>query len=362
MWNDTFYLDHAVPFGATSSNGLFGRCGDAMAIILSKRTNCRVFKWVDDFLIIRVPCPPNHPTAHHLTTEDDIYAIAHPLGWPWKEVKTHPFASIFAYLGFEWDLSHKLVNIPPAKREKYLVRLRAWRLAPSVSLKDTQAVIGTLVHCCLVITEGRPRLAGIIALGAIFPQAWGQRFTKLRPSPRALDDVDWWISRLASGPFHCPLTPPPPLNDIPIYSDASTSFGLGVVVNGKWSSWRLLHGWKTKDRGIGWAEAVAVELALETAITLGITDASIIMHCDNQGIVHAWRAGRSRNVEQNLVITRIAARAAEHNLWVNLVYINTTDNPADKPSRGVAPADLAHHYNPISIPRDLVSELHPYYP
>ncbi|EUC61982.1 reverse transcriptase/ribonuclease H, putative [Rhizoctonia solani AG-3 Rhs1AP] len=351
MWNNQFYVDHAVPFGAASSNGLFGRCGDAMEIILSKRTNCRVFKWVDDYLVIRTPLLPPHPAAHRLTTEDDIYTIAKPLGWPWKEVKTHPFATIFAYLGFEWDLSHKLVSIPLAKREKYLVRLRTWKSTPSVSLKDTQAVIGTLVHCCLVITEGRPRLAGIIAFGAIFPQAWKQRFTKLRASPRAQDDIDWWITRLSNGPFHCSLAPPPPPVDIPIYSDASTSFGLGIVIDGKWSSWKLLHGWKNKDRGIGWAEAVAVEMALETVIAQGLTDASISMHCDNQGIVHAWKAGRSRNVEQNLVITRIAARAAEHNLWVNLIYVNTAANPADKPSRGLTPPGLIHHYNPITIPR-----------
>ncbi|CEL58626.1 similar to polyprotein [Rhizoctonia solani AG-1 IB] len=360
MWEENFYLDHAVPFGATSSNGLFGRCGDAMAAILSRRTSCRIFKWVDDFLIIR---PPTHATDTLVTTtEDSIYAIAQPLGWPWKPSKTTPFASSFTYLGFEWNILSRTVKIPPKKCAKYLDRLHTWLSSSSVTLKDTQALIGTLIHCCLVIPDGRSRLTGVITFSSHFPQCWSKRFHRIQPSVQPRHEIEWWIKRLLEGPVHHTLSKPPPPNYMTIHSDASTSFGIGIVLDNHWSAWRLLQGWKSKDRGIGWAEAVGVELALEAVIAQGVSNASITMNCDNQGVVFAWKAGRSRNAEQNLVLMRITSRAAEHNLWLNLKYIDTSANLADKPSRGLLPPDLIHLFNPFTVPHHLINNLHPFHP
>jgi hypothetical protein len=147
-----------------------------------------------------------------------------------------------------------------------------------------------------------------------------------------------------------------------IHSDASTSFGIGIVLDNHWSAWRLLQGWKSKDQGIGWAEAVGVELALEAVIAQGVTNASITVNCDNQGVVFAWKAGRSRNAEQNLVLMRITSRAAEHNLWLNLKYIDTSANLADKPSRGLQPPNLIHLFNPFAVPHHLINNLYPFHP
>ncbi|KAF8593610.1 hypothetical protein BDV93DRAFT_460731, partial [Ceratobasidium sp. AG-I] len=49
---DQFWIDHCLPFGATSSSGVFGRIGDAMAIIYFMLGFGIIHKWVDDFLFI----------------------------------------------------------------------------------------------------------------------------------------------------------------------------------------------------------------------------------------------------------------------------------------------------------------------
>lgn len=55
-WEGMFWVDHCVPFGAASSNGIFARCGDAIARIFERLGMGPVFKWVDDFLFL--PSPP----------------------------------------------------------------------------------------------------------------------------------------------------------------------------------------------------------------------------------------------------------------------------------------------------------------
>jgi hypothetical protein len=58
-----------------------------------------------------------------------------------------------------------------------------------------------------------------------------------------------------------------------IWVDASTSWGIGLLVSGKLVvAWRLVEGWKTVVWDIGWAKTITIELgALWIAVT-GIFD------------------------------------------------------------------------------------------
>lgn len=76
--------------------------------------------------------------------------------------------------------------------------------------------------------------------------------------------------------------------------DASTSWGIGLLINKQWAAWKLLLNWDTNGRDIGWAESIAVELA-----TLWVTeqqhfDAEITIHGDNTSVIaNAYKKGRS---------------------------------------------------------------------
>jgi len=43
--------------------------------------------------------------------------------------------------------------------------------------------------------------------------------------------------------------------------DALTSWGIGLYVGGRWAIWKTLCGWAKDGQDIGWAEAIAIELA-----------------------------------------------------------------------------------------------------
>ncbi|KAG8706002.1 hypothetical protein FRC11_008584, partial [Ceratobasidium sp. 423] len=85
-WGDDFYVDAFLPFGVASANGIFGCPGDAM--------------WVDNFLFIQAPRLQDDNDSPPRFSILAIYELAESLGWPWKHVKTVPFANIFTYLGF----------------------------------------------------------------------------------------------------------------------------------------------------------------------------------------------------------------------------------------------------------------------
>ncbi|KAJ1299743.1 hypothetical protein OPQ81_007329 [Rhizoctonia solani] len=349
-WEGNFYVDGFLPFGAASASGIFGRLGDAMAHIYTALGFGTVLKWVNDFLFIQAPPTSEHHDGPIPFSMDAIYEVTATLGWPWKLSKSVPFANCFVYLGFQWDIAQRRVSLPPAKREKYLARTREWLFRASVSLNESEKSVGSLMHCTLAIPDGCPRMAGLIAFQATFPRSHGKRFLRKVISETARCDVEWWIAKLSSDSCDSSIARPPPESRVHVSSDASTSFGLGVVIDNQWWSWRLLGGWKSNNRDIGWAEAVALELAIDGVIALGIRNASIVCHCDNQGVVYAAAIGRSRNVQQNVTFIRILDKAASAGLHITIRYIKSAENPADEPSRGVAPTSGVPSTVHIPIP------------
>ncbi|QRV96827.1 Reverse transcriptase domain protein [Ceratobasidium sp. AG-Ba] len=297
-----------------------------------------VHKWVDDFLSIQ--SPPGQFSPSEPNTFGDmqaIYDVADQLGWCWKRSKTRPFSTSFTYLGFAWDVTSRLVQIPDPKQHKYTERLKVWARQAKVTLKECQHLLGSLIHCCLVIPDGRPHLSGLIDFIAGFPHADKLRFLARKSTDRASSEADWWINKLSEPSLAFTISATPPRLNLRIYMDASSSFGLGVIFNNEWQAWRLLHGWDKDRRNIGWAEAVAVKLAVSWIAARGFRNVSSTVYCNNQGVVYAWKAGRSRNPQQNDAIMRALACCIEHNLRVDLVYVNTSNNPADRPSRGLQP-------------------------
>ena len=142
------------------------------------------------------------------------------------------------------------------------------------------------------------------------------------------------------------------------FVDASTGWGIGLVLNGQWLAWPFREGWKAEGRDIGWAEMVAVELAVRTLVAGGRRGQHVILHSDNEGVVGALRAGRSRGTEQNAILRRIVALFQEHGLWVTTEWVSTRENPADAPSRGVFPKTGSLLGHPPSLPRHLRPYLH----
>ncbi|PPQ94515.1 hypothetical protein CVT25_014169 [Psilocybe cyanescens] len=305
-WQDLYYIDHAAPFGAASSGGVFGRTADALMAVFRSRAIIAA-NWVDDFVFFRSSkpnistSPPPTSMLHSYYTLETIYSITSPLGWPWKLSKTRPFAEIFKYLGFLWSLKHKTVQIPDDKKTRYLEKLLPWVKDQKFTLQEAESIFGTLVHCSLAVPEGRSRLPALSRFVSSFSRSTSP-FIRRSPNISVLNDITWWRECLKQKFCGSSLAPPPPQSPVEFWVDASTDWGIGIVFNGEWNSWKLRKNWKANGRNIGWAEFVAIEIGLLHAIHLGHTNVHFLIRSDNQGVIEAIKGGKSRSAQQNTVL------------------------------------------------------------
>jgi hypothetical protein len=147
-----------------------------------------------------------------------------------------------------------------------------------------------------------------------------------------------------------PIRHRPPPSSCKIYVDASTSWGVGLLVDGRWQAWQLSDGWHSDGRDIGWAEMLAVEMALLTLIAGKFPPATYTILSDNSGVVGAFSASYSRNSHQNSILRHILILMREHDIWLDTLWIPSEKNLADGPSRGNLPSQSSRIRTTVSIP------------
>ena len=138
-----------------------------------------------------------------------------------------------------------------------------------------------------------------------------------------------------------------------LFVDASTSWGIGIVIAGKWAAFKLHENWKVEGRDICWLETVAVEILVYILEAMGITNTILLIHSDNQGTIGSLGKGRSRNFHINLSICRTYVVLASLLITPELVYITSANNPADPISRGELGSTETRISTSFSLPGEL---------
>lgn len=257
------------------------------------------------------------------------------------------------FIGLSWDLIAKTVSLPEHKRLKYLDRVRSFLLRLTrckTKLRDVERIHSTLCYISFVYPDGRSCLPSLSNFAASFK---GMEFIGRYPPCSLISDLKWWFSRLQAPGFSRPLPPPAPLFDRNIYVDASTSWGIGIVVDDHWMAFRLLANWKVSGRDITWLETIAIELITYVLDAWDVNQSRVIIHSDNQGTIGAMGKGRSPNFHINLAVRRTYSILIPRFIVPSFVYIESAVNPANPISRGL----LGHHELRIPlwlpIPTDL---------
>jgi hypothetical protein len=279
------------------------------------------------------------PDRSHLDSlftycDTEIDLISQQLGIPWEPSKTIPFSSSVPYLGFDWDLSKRTVAITDKKRAKYREAIKDWLPRPVHTLEEAQKLYGKLLHASLVLLAGRAYLTSLESLMASFNT---NPFLPRHAPHHTVADLSWWLDVLDSPRISRPIPGPALVTDRNAFSDASSGFGIGIVIGNKWRAWRLVPGWKTDGRDIGWAEAVGFELLARALCTESQPGQHFRVFGDNRGVVEGWWKGRSRSWQTNKVFRRIHDIADTHQCLFITRYVTSRENPADAPSRGCYP-------------------------
>ena len=216
------------------------------------------------------------------------------------------------FIGLTWDLVQRHVYLPDQKRMKFLRRVQTFIASfnhQKCTLHDIDKIHGSLCYLTVVYLGWRSRLA-------------------------SLSNLRWWEDVLSKEDFYRQLTPRGPASNLCIYTDASTSWGIGVIIDGRWKAFRLSDNWKTEGRGICWLETLGVEFVVYLLEAMGISNCQVTIHSDNQGTIGSMGKRRSPNYHINLSIRRSYSVLLARSITPSLVYVASADNPADPISRG----------------------------
>lgn len=341
------YIDHCLAFGCASSCGIFGRPADALVALyksLPERLD-DILKWVDDFVFFRRPSSPAQPLSYAYD-ESVIWSLAEHLGWPWSPSKHQPFASEFTYLGFLWNIKDKTVQLPESKKVKYRARLQLLLADKSSTLREAQKILGTLNHCCLILPEGPSHLPALFSFTGAFSRS-ASPFVRHHVPATLHTELVWWDSQLQLSFCGRSIKSPSALLSTKVYVDASTSWGIGIHIDGHWDAYKFRPQALSGERNIGWAEMIAVEIAIGILITLLPNGSHVLVHSDNQGVIAAIKNQRSRGIPANESLQRQCRNLLNNNFWITAQYVTSSDNVADPLSRGrfpPLPLRLQHSY------------------
>ena len=299
FWQGLVYVDRALMFGLASSAGVFGAIADMLVAIYAALGITLILKWVDDFLVIRRP--------NETWTEEEFMAKTAAIGVPWSKEKMRPFATVQRYIGFDWDLDQKVVSLPTEKIVAAMELLQLWSSeGATFSMKEAASLHGKLVHVSSIFRLIRPFLPSI----STFLKDFTSQRARLHVPGHVKGDVKFMLDIIKVSPNSMPLGPCEP-RDIGWWGDASTSFGIGIVIGSAWAVWCWKPGFSVgpgHPHDIGWAEAVAVEVGLRLLQKLqGLKPGpgGYLVRSDNMGVVTVVGKGRSRNSETNNILKQI---------------------------------------------------------
>jgi hypothetical protein len=331
IWDGLVYVDRAVMFGLASSAGVFGSIADMLIAIYVRAGFFPIIKWVDDFLVIRLP--------GNAWSEEDFMNLTAQAGVPWSPTKLRRFALNQRYIGFDWDLPSKSVSLPAEKLSAVQDLLTSWEVTDALFSEHSAASLhGKLVHISCIFPLIRPFLSSI----SKFSVSFRSKRAKLLVPSAVRADISWIRYLLHRLPTSVPLSLPGPV-DLNWWGDASTSFGIGVVLGNCWAVWKWAPGFSVgpgHSFDIGWAEAVAIELGLRLALNLKLIGPSssvvgpTLVRSDNQGVVAVLHKGRSRSRETNQILKHVYVLQAESLIRIQAVYVPSRENIADALSRG----------------------------
>jgi hypothetical protein len=338
--NNLFAVDLATKFGGKRSGFNFERPARAFCLIIaSTYPNVSLPRWVDDIMPIRYPSDPLPPYSYSIELSD-IYNLGVDLGFGFAKEKSQDFGPSAKYIGFLWHFDTREVRVPEKKRLKYLNAVMLAQSTEKVSLESLRSLIGKLSHVAMIVLEGRVNLRGL------WRMLTNMEAKKIHPKvswpwlDTQLENLRWWEKKLEEPDIGIKLcTMEKPDDSFGLYCDASTSFGIGIVIDGKAEAFRFKPGWNSSDgtpRDIGYAEFVALHILIFIFFSSHkIRNHHIKAYSDNSGVVGAWKNRSSTNASQNEVLGRILRILIARQCFLTVEYIPSEDNPADAPSRGV---------------------------
>lgn len=261
-FDGNIWVDLAVGFGGVASCGVFGAPAHVWKVIMEKCLGFpKIFRWVDDNLILRRP--------GDLSSLTDITHLSNAMGVETNPAKNHEFAEEQRYVGFIWNTKEHTVRLPEDKLKERLEFI-CDLLAPESTwaFEKVESLIGKLAHTVYIV----PHMKAYMRSMYKWLKDWVNLAAQRKTPEYVKTDLEEWKRCLLTF-VNRPLIPSPKAVEVEWVGDASSSFGIGILIGQSWACFELVNDWQNVDsqgnkRSIAWAETVAIRLGLVLLSTL----------------------------------------------------------------------------------------------
>lgn len=259
------------------------------------------------------------------------------------------------FIGFLWNGVEKTVRLPPQKLQERKNQIETALTSNKMfSFNEVEILVGRLNHVTLILPQMRCCLTSLYR----WLKSWVHRFaTQKLPVDARKDLEEWrWILSIFESTRLIKFSDPVDLGWV---GDASTSYGVGVVIGKKeWFQLKLKPGWEDSGkhkRGIAWLETVAIRIALWHLVSTRNYDGkTLIVWTDNTTSEKAILNRKSKDIEVNDEWKKIQRILIDSQMDLVAKRVVSKDNVADDISRSESAHDKLEKYRVVAtVPLDL---------
>ncbi|EHS64020.1 uncharacterized protein PGTG_22037 [Puccinia graminis f. sp. tritici CRL 75-36-700-3] len=335
-------IDTRITFGGVAGCGSFGRPADAWKLVMKNHFNLvNVFRWVDDNLFVK-------EVDENLSMRE-IVSKSTELGVMTNIKKFSDFTAEQKFIGFVWNGHLKTVKLPEGKIEQRLAQIHPFQVKKAMfDYEEAEVLVGRLNHVSYILPHMRCHLCSLYK----WLKSWIWRKAKRATPVDVLEDLDVWVNTLNNFEHTRLINWGPPL-DVGWVGDASTSFGIGILVGKHWAQFKLIDPQSNQKR-ISFLETVAIRLGLLMLLKLRSQKGkSLIVWTDNTTTENSINNKKTKDAEANDEWKKIQEVLLRES--VNLVArrVKSKDNKADALSRGIRSGQNVKYQVVIQLPSDL---------
>jgi hypothetical protein len=283
----------------------------------------------------------------------DITARSVKLGVATSLAKCTEFAEEKKFIGFIRNGIEKTVRLPEKKLTDRLNQIKVFLVENSeFRFNDAEVLAGRLNHVSFLLPQLRCYIRSVYR----WMNEWKKRWATRQIPEDVKEDLNFWVSTLENYQKTrlFPVEDPVEINWV---GDASTSFGIGVLIGNRWGQLRLKETWRNAvpERTIAWLETVAIRVGLLMLTVLGrdIKGKNFVVYTDNTTIESTLRSRKSRDHHSNQEWKNIQRILISNELDIPPRRVISKENIADGLSRGVKGPHKNRNRVWFYIPEDL---------
>ena len=310
---ESFWLDHFLPFGLRTSPFLFDLFAKALHwILIAVLGWAIILHYLDDFFAI---FPPQ---ADHERYGQEFDDLCKDLGLA-VNIKKSSTGTTAEFLGIELDSIAMEARLPPAKLQRARDEVNAMLTKSSTPFADLESLAGFLSFAAKVIIPGRAFLRRIF-------DALRKKSPHIHLNKSIKADLSWWSRFLADWNGIRLLKQQTMRPIYHIWTDASGNIGLGgyilddpPMLTAVKEAFSILLSSRWRGKDIQFKEMMAILIALRYWRPK-LAGARVYIYCDNQAVVagvnHTSIRGQAMGPLRDIVLILTFEDILLHARWI----------------------------------------------